>query len=328
MFSSGFVKLASGDPAWRNLTALTFHYWTQPLPPWTAWFVSHLPVSFHRLSCLVMFAVELGAPFLIVAPRRLRLFACAAMAGLQVIIAVTGNYAFFNMLTLALCVLLLDDAAFPAKIRERAARDPRAARGRWPRWILAPVLALVLLVSAVLFAGTLRWRVPWPAPLVSLARAAIPFESVGTYGLFMVMTTSRPEIIIEGSDDGASWLAYEFRWKPGDVTRKPRFVAPHQPRLDWQMWFAALGTYEENPWLVNFLVRLLQGAPEVERLLRRNPFPNQPPRYVRAVLYEYRFTDAAARRATGAWWQRQEKGLYSPVLSRDMLRPYSPSGSE
>ena len=320
MFSSGFVKLASGDPTWRNLTALTYHYWTQPLPPWTAWFVARSPVAFHKFSCFVMFAIELGAPFLIVAPRRLRLIACGAMAGLQVMIAATGNYAFFNLLSLALCVLLVDDASFPRALRERAAGDPRASRGRWPVLILAPVLGLVLLVSVMLFAGTLRVRVPWPGPAVSLARTTLPFSAVGTYGLFMVMTTSRPEILVEGSDDGVSWLAYEFRWKPGDPMRRPRFVAPHQPRLDWQMWFAALSTCEENPWLVAFLDRLLEGSPAVERLLLRNPFPTHPPRYVRAVLYDYRFTDSAARRATGAWWQRQEKGLYCPILSRDMLR--------
>jgi hypothetical protein len=136
----------------------------------------------------------------------------------------------------------------------------------------------------------------------------------------MVMTTSRPEILVEGSDDGAAWQPYEFRWKPGDVKRRPRFVAPHQPRLDWQMWFAALGTYEENPWFIAFLARLLQGSPDVERLLLRNPFPHAPPRYVRAVLYEYRFTSVPERRATGAWWKRDLKGLYCPVLSRDMLR--------
>src|SRR6185369_14085981 len=247
MFSSGFVKLASGDPTWRNLTALTFHYWTQPLPPWTAWFVAQSPVAFHKFACFVMFAIELGAPFLIVAPRRLRLIACGAMAGLQILIAATGNYAFFNLLSLALCVLLVDDASFPRTLRQRAAADPRASRGRWPVLILAPVLGLVLLVSVMLFAGTLRLRVPWPAPAVSLARATLPFSAVGTYGLFMVMTTSRPEIVVEGSEDGVSWLAYEFRWKPGDPMRRPRFVAPHQPRLDWQMWFAALGTFEENP---------------------------------------------------------------------------------
>jgi hypothetical protein len=289
MFSSGFVKLASGDPNWRNLTALTYHYWTQPLPPWTAWFAAQLPLSFHKLSCFVLLAIELAAPFLIIAPRLLRLVSCAAMAGLQLIIAGTGNYAFFNLLTLALCVLLVDDASFPRALRDRAARDPRASLGRWPALVLAPVLGLVLIVSVMLFAGTLRLRLPWPGAAVSLARATLPFRSVGTYGLFMVMTTSRPEIVVEGSDDGVSWLAYEFRWKPGETTRRPRFVAPHQPRLDWQMWFAALGTCEENPWFVAFLDRLLEGSPAVERLLLRNPFPKHPPRYIRAVLYDYRF---------------------------------------
>jgi len=135
-----------------------------------------------------------------------------------------------------------------------------------------------------------------------------------------VMTTSRPEITLEGSDDGAEWRAYEFRWKPGDVMRRPRFVAPHQPRLDWQMWFAALGSYSENPWFIDFCGRLLQGSPEVTGLLAVNPFPRAPPRYLRAVVYDYRFTDFASRRATGAWWHREPQGLYLPVLSREMLR--------
>ncbi len=320
MFSSGVVKLASGDPNWRNLTALTYHYWTQPLPPWTAWFVSHSPVWFHKLSCLVLFAVEVGAPLLLVAPRRLRLIACGAMVALQAIIAATGNYAFFNLLTVSLCVLLLDDAAFPSRLRERAVADPLAARGRWPRLVIAPVAAAVLLAGLVVFAGTLRLRLPWPGFAISAARTAIAFRSVGNYGLFMVMTTSRPEIIVEGSEDGGAWRPYEFRWKPGDVQRRPRFVAPHQPRLDWQMWFAALGTYAENPWFLAFLGRLAQGSPEVERLLLKNPFPDHPPRYVRAMLYEYRFTSAAERRSTGAWWTREMKGLYCPILSRDMFR--------
>ncbi len=320
MFSSGFVKLASGDPNWRNLTALTYHYWTQPLPPWTAWFVSHSSIWFHKFSCFVMFAVELGSPLLIVAPRRLRLIACGAMVGLQTIITATGNYAFFNLLTVALCVLLLDDSVFPSRLRERAAQDALAPRGRWPRFVLAPVAAVVLVASLVEFGSTLRLRLPWPGLAISAARAAIRLRSVGNYGLFMVMTTSRPEILVEGSEDGAAWRPYEFRWKPGNVMRRPRFVAPHQPRLDWQMWFAALGTCEENPWFIAFLGRLLQGSPDVERLLLRKPFPNHPPRYIRAVLYEYRFTDSAERRSTGAWWKREEKGLYCPILSRDMLR--------
>jgi hypothetical protein len=161
--------------------------------------------------------------------------------------------------------------------------------------------------------------VSWPGPVLAVARAAIPFRSVGGYGLFAIMTTSRPEIILEGSDDASTWKPYEFRWKPGDVMRRPRFVAPHQPRLDWQMWFAALGSYEQQPWFVPFCARLLEGEPSVTALLARNPFPQAPPRYLRAVVYDYRFTDAAERRATGAWWKREMKGLYVPVLRREML---------
>ena len=130
------------------------------------------------------------------------------------------------------------------------------------------------------------------------------------------MTTMRAEIVIEGSHDGTEWLAYEFKDKPGDVRRRPSWVAPHQPRLDWQMWFAALGSYQENPWFINFLVRLMQGTPEVLSLLEKNPFPQKPPRYLRASAYQYHFTTWAEKRATGAWWRREAKGLYCPILSR------------
>ncbi len=320
MFSSGFVKLASGDPAWRHLTALTYHYETQPLPPWTAWFMHQLPVSFQKFSCLVMFAIELGVPLLIFAPRRLRLFAFGALVTFQVLITATGNYAFFNLLTVTLCVLLLDDAAFPKRLQQKTAARGGAAGGKWPGWLLAPVAATILLVSLVEFSATLRHSDAWPGLALRVTRAAIPFRSVNTYGLFSIMTTSRPEILLEGSQDGSTWRAYEFRWKPGDVTRRPCFVAPHQPRLDWQMWFAALGNYEENPWFINLLARLLQGSPEVLRLLEKNPFPDHPPRFIRAVVYDYHFTDPAARRENRSWWRREAKRLYCPVLSREMLR--------
>jgi hypothetical protein len=142
-----------------------------------------------------------------------------------------------------------------------------------------------------------------------------PFRSINSYGLFAVMTTSRPEIIIEGSNDGETWLAYEFKWKPGDPLQRPRFVAPHQPRLDWQMWFAALDTYQNNPWLINFMVRLLEGSPEVLALLEQNPFPNAPPRYVRAMLYLYHFTDFDSIQPNEAWWLREQRLQYAPALS-------------
>jgi predicted DCC family thiol-disulfide oxidoreductase YuxK len=312
MLSSGVVKLASGDASWRSLTALRVHYETQPLPPWTAWFMHQLPASFQTVSCLFLFFVELAVPFLYFAPRRLRHFACGMTILLQAIVAATGNYAFFNLLTISLAVLLVDDRAFPARWREAAAAS--AGRSRWPRWVLVPVAAVLLAASAVPFLASLDLRNAIPRPLIGLYRAVSPLRSANGYGLFAVMTSERPEIVLEGSADGATWRPYEFRWKPGDPLRRPRFVAPHQPRLDWQMWFAALGNYQANPWLTSVMARLREGSPEVLGLLATNPFPGNPPRFVRAVLYDYRFTNAEERRRTGAWWRRELRGLYAPVL--------------
>ena len=142
-----------------------------------------------------------------------------------------------------------------------------------------------------------------------------PFRTVNAYGLFAVMTTQRNEIVLEGSNDGLDWQPYEFKYKPGEVSRRPAFVAPRQPRLDWQMWFAALGSPEQSPWLQPLCGRLLQGSPDVLALLAANPFPNAPPKYIRAELYNYQFTDAATRHATGAWWQRTRVREFLPVVS-------------
>ncbi|HUA39807.1 MAG TPA: lipase maturation factor family protein [Candidatus Sulfopaludibacter sp.] len=342
MFSSGCVKLASHDPNWRHLTALAFHYQTQPLPTWIGWYAGQLPLWFQKLSCAGMFGIELGAPWLIFAPRRIRFFGGGAIAFLQILILLTGNYTFFNWLTLALCLLLLDDfaltkfvpgwprrlfgsgteseggAGIPAS-RPVSSLAPPATTPvtpwRWPGAITVPlavvVVAIYLFQVSLLFGARPAWFYP-----AAVADAWLePFRTFSGYGLFAVMTTARREIIVEGSDDGVNWLPYEFKYKPGDVNRRPAFVAPHQPRLDWQMWFAALGDYRQNPWFVNFCLRLLQGSPEVSALLAKNPFPDHPPRYLRAELYDYRFTDFAERRATGAWWTREPLGEYLPVVS-------------
>jgi len=320
MFSSGVVKLASGDPAWRSLNALNYHYETQPLPNWISWYMYQLPVWFHRASTATMFAIELFVPFLIFAPRRLRHAACALFIFLQLLIMATGNYAFFNLLTIALCILLLDDAVWVSSLKRWRSSEilpviPASNPSpRWPAWITVPLAAIVLSISLFLMLGGVRVRVNWPKPIEKFYGWVAPFASLNSYGLFAVMTTSRPEIVIEGSDDGLSWHEYEFKYKPGDLARRPPWVAPHQPRLDWQMWFAALGNYQDNPWFVNLCKRLLQGTPEVLGLLAKNPFPGAPPRLIRAVLYEYHFTDFATRRSTGRWWRREMKGLYCPVL--------------
>ena len=313
MFSSGVVKLSSGDAAWRGLTALRYHYETQPLPTWVGWYAHQLPAWFQDASVVALFVIELLIPFFIWAPRRLQQVAFAAFAGWHALVAATGNYGFFSLLSVALCLTLLDDDAWPRRLRE-CLQAGRTARG-WPTVVLVPVACVLFVLGALELSLTLglQWR--WPAPVVALYRAARPFRTVNGYGLFAVMTTTRPEIVVEGSDDGVTWLPYEFKWKPGDVRRRPGFVEPHQPRLDWQMWFAALGSYDDTPWFAAFLERLLRGSPPVLALLERNPFPAAPPRYVRAMLYDYRFADPGVRRREGAWWRREAKGPYSPVLS-------------
>ncbi len=316
MFSSGMVKLRSADPAWRKLTALCHHYETQPLPTPLAWYAHHLPRWFHRFSAAMMFIIELFVPFLIIAPPPLRHLAAFVFILFMVLIQLTGNYCFFNLLGIALSILLLDDTMLQPAFRFffpglQLQIPPLPALGEW---VFAPVAALILLLSVLPMLRLLRFEMDWPKPLAAIWEFFDPFRVVNSYGLFSVMTTQRPEIIVEGSQDGVRWLPYEFKWKPGDVTRAPRFVAPHQPRLDWQVWFAALGFYPNNPWFWRFLVRLLEGSPAVLSLLKNNPFPDAPPRFVRAVLYDYRFTDVAQRRATKAWWLGERRGPYSPVI--------------
>lgn len=312
MFLSGWVKLASRDTAWPDLTALTYHYWTQPLPAWTAWYAHQLPLVLHKACCLLMFVIELGLPFLIFMPRRLRHVSAAGFVLLMALIAATGNFAYFNLLTVVLCVWLWDDRAWSRRTEPPV--PPPAPR--WHRATVAVAGALILIVSASTLTQVLRWRMAWPSWVAVLHQQLAPLRSVNAYGLFAVMTKTRPELVIEGSLDGQTWQAYELPWKPGDPARPPRFVAPHQPRLDWQLWFAALGELEGNPWVYNLLARLLEGAPEVLALMEHNPFPDRPPRYIRVVRYQYMFSSPEQRRKDGAWWQRKPWDVYSPVLQR------------
>jgi hypothetical protein len=306
MLSSGLVKLLSGDEAWRSLSALSFHYETQPLPTWVGWYAALLPAWAHRLSTLGTFLIEIGAPLFVFFGPRMRLVAFVPIVALQLLIALTGNYGFFNGLTLALCLPLLDDRFVPVLLRARGAEAPSRSRAREACAFGLMAFALLPFLSGL---GT-----PLPAILEEAAGLLEPLHVASAYGLFAVMTTERLEIVVEGSDDGVEWKTYAFPWKPGDPSRAPAFVAPHQPRLDWQMWFAALGSFERNPWFSHFMARLLEGTPEVLSLLSENPFPSHPPRYVRAELYRYRFSNPEDRARLGVWWTREDLGAYSPVL--------------
>jgi predicted DCC family thiol-disulfide oxidoreductase YuxK len=302
MFLSGAVKILSRDQTWRGLTALNYHYWTQPLPNRISWYMAQLPLSFQKMSTALVLGVELVIPFLIFAPRRVRIFGAWCLLGLQILIFLTGNYTFFNLLAMAMCVFLWDDRTY-----ERWLKPPLRAKAH--ATTLTMIVAVVVLTIGLARMVETFWGVP-----TGIVKYTAPFEIVNSYGLFAMMTTSRPEIVMEGSMDGETWTAYSFRYKPGDLARAPRWAAPHQPRLDWQMWFAALGNYRENPWLVNFAVKLLEGSPEVRGLLEADPFQRTVPKYVRGVLYDYSFTNAEERRRTGNWWKREAKGLYLPAI--------------
>ncbi len=319
MFMSGMVKLLSGDPSWRDLTALSHHYQTQPLPNPLSWYVHHLPLGAHQASTAGMFLVELALPFLIFLPRRLRVLPATGFLLLQVGIAATGNYGFFNLLSTILVIPLLDDAMLARLLPARLGWKLPSARswvGLPRRLVTGAVCAGVLVTGLAVMGARLGWPDPLPSPARSLLSWTGPWRTLNGYGLFAVMTVRRPEIQIEGSRDGITWKPYRFRWKAGSLDEAPPVVAPHMPRLDWQMWFAALGSPRTSTWFARLLEQLLRGSPEVTGLLADNPFPTDPPRQIRATLYEYRFTSPEEARASGGnWWKREEKGIYAGPAS-------------
>jgi hypothetical protein len=283
-----------------------------------AWQAHQLPLVFHRVSAAVMFGIEIFGPLLILGSQPSRMAVALLFIAFMLLIQLTGNYCFFNFLAIALSVLLLDDAVLlPVFQYLFPASDFSIALIPAPGWengLAWAVAVLIVTLSLAPVSRLCRFEIDRPRLLLKFFDWLDPFRLVNSYGLFSVMTTERPEIIVEGSQDGERWQEYEFKWKPGDVKRGPRFVAPHQPRLDWQMWFAALGYYPDNPWFSRLLIRLLEGSPVVLSLLRTNPFPNGPPRFIRGTLYDYRFTKRAERRATGTWWRREQRGAYCPIL--------------
>jgi lipase maturation factor 1 len=316
MFESGLVKLLSGDPNWRNLHALRFHFLTQPLPSPLAYYVYRAPAWLLDGMTACTLVIELIAPFLLFCPLSARRVGVALLMALQFGIILTGNYAFFNFLTLALCIWGLDDQTFAPLVRVLTVKPrfnwPSEPLGRGVRIVSNSILALIIVVGALQVIQMLDPRLAI-RPARAFLQFIAPFEIVNTYGLFATMTTTRPEIILQGSNDQVQWRAYEFRYKPGELHRGLPLVAPHQPRLDWQMWFAALGTFAENQWVGSLMYRLMVGEPTVMNLLNRSPF-DKPPRYMRALLYDYTFTEPAQRKRTGTVWKRELQGRwFGPV---------------
>jgi hypothetical protein len=322
MFLSGSAKLLSGDVTWWGLRALHYHYFTQCLPSWVAYYAHNLPDLILRASVLATLIIELAFPLLILAGRRGRLAAAAGIALLQLMIALTGNYGYFNLLTLGLCVVLLDDghlARIPllrkyiqdrTPVPEPAPHDTRSLLGT--NLIAGLLLALSLMQTSMQLFGPAAVPRFFGETLATIS----PIRSVNRYGLFATMTTERREILLEGSRDGETWLGYDFEYKPTRIAERPLYTGFHMPRLDWQMWFAALGTCRQNPWYQQFMVRLLEGSPQVSGLLANDPFESEPPKYLKSRIFEYEFANWNSD--DGSWWQRREIGEYCPtVMLRD-----------
>ncbi len=300
MFLSGFVKLASGDPTWVDGSALAFHFETQPLPTALAWYVHHLPPTVLEWAVWMTFVIELALPICIFLPRNIRLVAAGGFVLLEALIFATGNYNFFNILTIVLCIALLDD-----RWTKTIVRGVRTTSGRKvSKTLAAGVMALGILVT---FHSVFRL----PAPTTALTDAAAPLRLANPYGLFAVMTTRRDELAVEGSMDGSTWVPYAFPFKPGNVAARPRWATPHQPRLDWQMWFAALTTPEGAPWIYDFALALLEARPEVLQLVA-DPFDGARPKFVRIVRHRYRFSTPEQKSSTGDWWIRGDATTWLP----------------
>ena len=308
MLSAGTVKLTSRDPNWRNLRAMCFHYETQPIPNRFAWYAHQLPEGIQKLSTMGTFLFELIVPFLALGPAPFKLACFCLLAFFQGLIILTGNYGFFNCLTIVLGVPLLEDRYLGVFDRSL----PAAADVTLQSALIGTVFGIFILLN-ILQLIRLFLRPRWVTRILALSGR---WQISNPYGLFAVMTTERYEFVIEGSRERGTWLPYEFRWKPGDPAAPPRQAAPHQPRLDWQMWFAALNPSYVEPWLARLVQRLLEGSPAVLALFRKIPYGDGPPDRIRLVVYCYHFSDPATKRATGRWWDRTEIGRSEPMTLR------------
>ena len=371
-FESGLVKLASGEPQWRNFTAMDEYYQNGPLPTWIGWYVQHLPHKFHAFATGATLALELGLVWMLFLPRRWRIACFFVVTIWQIPVIYTANYTFLNYLVTLLGVLLLDDRFLlwcqPKWMRQRvqplctsgakaadleevlsgktepmAVPNPEAApvqntepiplpqaegaglqnefrSRRLPELRIAftgVMLGWVFYAATVQMIWILAPEAPFPtSPVVALD----PFRIANRYGLFAVMTRGRYEIEFQGSNDGENWVSYPFRYKPQDLDKPPGIYAPYQPRFEWNLWFASLGYWRDNMFVVSAEERLLNNAPNVLALFAGDPFPTAPPKYVRAVIWQYWFTSLAEKRATGMWWRRELLGLYAPELT------YGPDG--
>jgi hypothetical protein len=334
-FESGVAKIRGGDPQWRNFTALDEYYQNGPLPTWIGWYMEHLPHWFHAATSFFTLALELVLVWAMFLPRRFRIACFFVVTAWQIGIILSANYTFLNYLVLLLGILLLDDqfvlAYLPSFLKKSflATKEAKPLAQQqeeraWRKKLGTQISALRLAVTAVMLSwifyatfAELVWMFkPLPLPTTPVS-ALEPFRIANRYGLFAVMTRGRYEIEFQGSDDGQTWLVYPFRFKPQDPSKAPGIYAPYQPRFDWNLWFASLGSWRQEPIVVRTEQNLLRGDADVLSLFAANPFPHAPPKQVRAVIWQYWFTTPAEKSSQGLWWRSQLLGLYAPILERE-----------
>lgn len=317
-FMSGISKLTMQDPSWSGLTALNSYFEVQPLPTPLAWYAHQLPEWLLKTATAATLVIEILVPFMMFLPRRWRFVAAWITILWQVLIMLTSNHSWFNILTIVLCLFLFDDKAvqhiLPQRLQTWLGRQqpsPAAAGVRASQFMVATLATFILLTSSIHFweLATLQQSSGAAGTLVDYAEA---YRVVNKYHVFPTMRNERIELELSGSQDGREWKPYRFRYKPGDPNERPAIVLPHQPRLDWEMWFVT-----QHPkylhWFHSFLQALLDNSPAVTALLRHNPFPDQPPRYIRVEAWQYRFSEPEVRQKTGQWWQREALGPFTPL---------------
>jgi len=326
-FESGMAKLLSGDPEWRNFTAMDEYYQNGPLPTWIGWYMQHLPHWFHATTVAATLVMELGIVWMFLLPRRWRIVCFFIVTPWEIGVILTANYTFLNYLVLALGVLLLDDRfanrLLPARwrVKEPAiTSDSRATTENWLGnvrrvWSTTRLAVSAVLLTWIFYATTAEMLATYHLPSLPVV-ALEPFRIANRYGLFAVMTRGRYEIEFQGSDDGENWKPYHFRYKPQELNEAPRIYAPYQPRFDWNLWFASLSSWRESPIVPNTAVRLLSNDEDVLQLFANNPFPQSPPHQIRTVLWQYWFTSMKEKRETGMWWKRQLLGRYMPTIEK------------
>jgi hypothetical protein len=344
-FESGVAKMISGDLSWRNFRAMDDYYQNGPLPTWIGWYVAQWPRWFHSSTVFLTLAVELVLVWMLFLPRRFRIICFFIVTPFEIGIILTANYTFLNYLVLLLGVLLLDDKflefALPERFRkwienrdtapasDSADVAPAApSRTAPPSWadnirrnvgavhkaLASGFLIWIFYATTAILIGMVAPSIPLPEKPITLLD---PFRIANRYGLFAVMTHERYEIEFQGTRDGKTWITYPFRYKPQMVPNPPGIYAPYQPRFEWNLWFASLGPWRQYSWVVLTEQRILKGNPDVLGLFASDPFAGAAPEEVRAVVWQYWFTDSKTRRATGAWWRRELRGIYCPALIRE-----------